>query len=98
MMLDVISFALVGAGVAFFASGTLGLIRFPDTRCRLHAITKGDNLGLGLTVLGLMLHARDAADVVKLVMVWLLVLAASGCVCFLVANGVAADDRDGTEG
>ncbi|MGB9018202.1 MAG: monovalent cation/H(+) antiporter subunit G [Pseudolabrys sp.] len=33
---------------------TIGLLRFPDTLTRLHALTKVDNLGLGLIVFGLL--------------------------------------------
>ena len=38
-------------------AGSVGLLRFPDTLTRLHALTKADNLGLGLVVLGLMARA-----------------------------------------
>ena len=41
---------LVSAGAFFFMAGTIGLLRFPDTLTRLHALTKVDNLGLGLIV------------------------------------------------
>jgi multicomponent Na+:H+ antiporter subunit G len=34
------------AGCLFFGVGTLGLFRFSDTLCRIHALTKVDNLGL----------------------------------------------------
>lgn len=85
-VLDTLSGALIAAGVAFFVTGTVGLIRFPDIHSRLHAVTKGDNLGLGLILLGLLPHARGPADVVKLVLIWLTVLIASACVCFLIAN------------
>ena len=97
-VLDLISLGLVTAGVLFFLTGTIGLVRFPDTHSRLHAVTKGDNLGLGLTMLGLLPHVRDAADALKLVLIWLLVLAASACVCFLIADVAlrrAGDAGDG---
>ena len=42
------------AGAFLFMAGTVGLLRFPDTLSRLHALTKVDNLGLGLIVAGLM--------------------------------------------
>ena len=41
----------VFAGAVFFLAGTVGLLRFPDSLTRLHALTKADNLGLGLVVL-----------------------------------------------
>lgn len=72
-------------GTAFVSAGTLGLLRFPDVYTRLHALAKVDNLGLGCIVVGLLLRA-PAATGAKLVLVWLLVLACSGVVSFLVAR------------
>ena len=51
----------VAAGAFFFLAGTVGLLRFPDALTRLHALTKADNLGLGLIVLGLLPQADGAA-------------------------------------
>ena len=55
--LDIVTIAAVSAGAFFFLAGTVGLLRFPDTLTRLHALTKADNLGLGLVVLGLLPQA-----------------------------------------
>lgn len=55
MIVDLLSGAVITAGVVFFTAGTIGLIRFPDTRSRLHALTKADNLGLSLVLLGVAL-------------------------------------------
>ncbi|MGY3120291.1 multisubunit Na+/H+ antiporter MnhG subunit [Bradyrhizobium sp. S3.14.4] len=44
---DIITVAGVSAGVFFFFAGTVGLLRFPDTLTRLHALSKADNLGPG---------------------------------------------------
>ncbi len=74
------------AALPFFLSGTLGLLRFPDIYTRLHALTKADNVGLGLLVLGLGLQAGDWFTVAKLVLIWLLVLLASSTSCHLVAR------------
>jgi monovalent cation/proton antiporter MnhG/PhaG subunit len=52
--LNVFSVAAISFGVFFFLAGTVGLLRFPDTLTRLHALTKADNLGLGLIMLGLL--------------------------------------------
>lgn len=74
------------AGVPFFLSGTVGLLRFPDIYTRLHALTKADNVGLGFIVLGLCLQAADWYEVVKLILIWLLVLVSSATSCHLVAR------------
>ncbi|MEW6589966.1 MAG: monovalent cation/H(+) antiporter subunit G [Pseudomonadota bacterium] len=83
---DVASLALLLAGAGFFLAGTVGLLRFPDVYTRLHALAKADNLGLGLVVLGLLLRAPGWATGLKLVLVWLLALAASAAVGFLIAR------------
>lgn len=80
------SLVLLLVGGAFFFAGTLGLLRFPDVYTRLHALAKADNLGLGFVVLGLLLRVPGPAAALKLVLVWLLALAASATVGFLIAR------------
>ncbi|UXA20520.1 monovalent cation/H(+) antiporter subunit G [Mycobacterium sp. SMC-4] len=75
------------AGCAMYTLGTIGLLRFPDTRSRLHALTKADNLGLGLLVIGLSLAAGSVATVGLLILIWLLALAASATAAGLLARG-----------
>jgi multicomponent Na+:H+ antiporter subunit G len=86
IVLDILSGMLLVGAVFFFVAGTVGLMRFPDLYTRLHALTKADNVGLGLTVLALMLQADSATEVFKLGLMWVLVLAASATVCFLIGN------------
>ncbi len=74
--LDILTVVAVTAGAFFFLAGTVGLLRFPDTLSRLHALTKADNLGLGLLVLGLLPQAAGPLAGLKLVVIWLLVLVA----------------------
>ncbi|MHC1768122.1 MAG: cation:proton antiporter [Verrucomicrobiia bacterium] len=84
--LDLLSGLSLLAALFFFFAGTVGLLRFPDLYSRLHALTKADNVGLGFAVLALMLQAESWTTVFKLGLVWLLVLAASATVCFLIGN------------
>jgi multicomponent Na+:H+ antiporter subunit G len=95
-ILDLLSAALCLCGAFFFTAGTVGMLRFPDTLSRLHALTKADNLGLGLIVLGLMLGSSSIAGSLKLVLIWAVVLAASSTTCFLVGNHVLRRKADGT--
>ena len=74
MLLDGFSYVAIGLGAFFFLAGTVGLLRFPDTLTRLHALTKADNLGLGLVVLGLLPHVDGVLNGLKLIVIWLLVL------------------------
>ncbi|WP_019589517.1 MULTISPECIES: monovalent cation/H(+) antiporter subunit G [unclassified Thioalkalivibrio] len=86
MIADLLTAGLVLAGLVFFGAGTLGLLRFPDVYTRLHALTKADNLGLGLVVLGLMLQADGPAMILKLALIWVLVLAAGATAAHMVAQ------------
>jgi multicomponent Na+:H+ antiporter subunit G len=85
-LLNVASVVAIVAGAGFFLAGTLGLLRFPDTFTRLHALTKADNLGLGLVVLGLLPQADGVVAGLKLVVVWLLVMLAGACASQMVAR------------
>jgi multicomponent Na+:H+ antiporter subunit G len=84
--LDALTIFAVAAGAFFFLAGTVGLLRFPDALSRLHALTKADNLGLGLIVLALLLQAEGLLDALKLVAVWLLTLLAGATVTQLIAR------------
>jgi multicomponent Na+:H+ antiporter subunit G len=86
LALDLLSFFLVSAGAVFFLAGTVGLLRFPDALTRLHALTKADNLGVGLIVLGLLPQAANWADALKMIVIWLLVLLASAVASQLIAR------------
>lgn len=84
--LNVLTGLLLTAALFFFIAGTVGLLRFPDLYSRLHALTKADNVGLGFTVLALMLQAESGPEVFKLGLIWVMVLAAGATVCFLIGN------------
>jgi multicomponent Na+:H+ antiporter subunit G len=83
---DIFTIVAILAGAFFFLAGTVGLLRFPDTFTRLHALTKADNLGLGLMVLGLLPQTGSVLAGLKLILVWLLVLLASATVSQLIAR------------
>jgi multicomponent Na+:H+ antiporter subunit G len=87
---DLFTVVAISAGLVFFLAGTVGLLRFPDSLTRLHALTKADNLGLGLVVLGLLPQASGLLGGLKLVAVWLLVLISSATVAQIVAHAVHA--------
>ena len=84
--LNVVTVVAISGGALFFLAGTIGLLRFPDTLTRLHALTKADNLGLGLIMLGLLPQAASLRDGLKLVTVWFLVLLAGATVSQLIAR------------
>ena len=86
IILDLFTIVTVSAGAIFFLAGTVGLLRFPDSLTRLHALTTADNLGLGLIVLGLLPRVDGPLTGFKLVLVWLLALLAGAVVAQLVAR------------
>ncbi len=83
---EIAGILLVVLGMPFFLAGTIGLLRFPDVFTRLHAVTKADNLGLGLVVLGLLVQSDSLSMGCKLLLIWLLVLVGSATACHLVAQ------------
>lgn len=86
MLANAFTILMVVAGCFFFVAGTVGLLRFPDSLCRLHALTKADNLGLGLIVLGLLAQAGSLQTCLKLVAIWALVQLASASASQIVAR------------
>ena len=88
---DIFTVLAVAAGAFFFTAGTVGLLRFPDALTRLHALTKADNLGLGLIVLGLLPQAAGPIAALKLIAVWLLVQLAGAIVSQLIAREARRD-------
>jgi multicomponent Na+:H+ antiporter subunit G len=85
-VVDGVAALLVAVGALFFIAGTAGLLRFPDVYTRLHALTKADNLGLGLLTAGLAVHADSWWIRLKLLLIWLLVLLATATACHLVGG------------
>ena len=74
------------AGTFFYVVGTIGMLRFPDVYTRVHALTKADNLGLGLLVLGVAPSVSGLFEAFELLAIWILVLAASATSGHLVAR------------
>ncbi len=85
-MIELVAWLIVLAGIGFFAAGSIGLLRLPDLSSRLHALTKADNLGLGLVATGLALQQGSLAYAAKAFLVWLLVMAGSAVSAHLLAQ------------
>jgi multicomponent Na+:H+ antiporter subunit G len=86
LLADAFTVVAVLAGSGFFLAGTVGLLRFPDPLTRLHALTKADNLGLGLIVLGLLPQVDGLLAGLKLVAVWALAQLAGATVTRMIAR------------
>ena len=85
-MINALSSLLMIAGIGFYLTGSISLLRLPDLYSRLHALTKADNLGLGLLTAGVALQIADPLIAVKLVLIWLGTLAASAAGAHLIAQ------------
>ena len=55
-MIDVLTVSLMLLGFLFFLATAVGIIRFPDFYCRMHAAGKGDTLSTTLILGGLALY------------------------------------------
>ena len=86
--LDLLTILGVSAGCFFYLAGTVGLLRFPDALSRMHALTKADNLGLGLIVLGLLPQAAGLGHALKLVSIWLFAQVSGAVASQLIAGAV----------
>jgi multicomponent Na+:H+ antiporter subunit G len=86
LVIDAYSILLLLGGTIFFVAGTVGLLRFPDVFTRIHALTKADNVGLGLIVLALVPQSPSIWVALKLILIWALILLASSTTGHLVAS------------
>ncbi len=55
-IMEIIISILIVCGMLFTLGGAVGLIRFPDTFCRMHALSKGTTLGIILLMIGAFLY------------------------------------------
>ncbi|MGM0660580.1 MAG: monovalent cation/H(+) antiporter subunit G [Pseudomonadota bacterium] len=85
-MLDMLGIVLMGLGTAFFVAGTVGLLRFPDVYCRLHALTKADGMGLALICLGAACTADAWGEAVRILLIWVFVALSGATAGHLIAR------------
>jgi multicomponent Na+:H+ antiporter subunit G len=67
--LEILGVGFIGLGVLTMFVGALGVVRFPDFYTRLHAAGKGDTLGQGLVLFGLLLISGFGFDAFKLAVI-----------------------------
>lgn len=56
-------------GFFFFVAATVGLLRFPDFFCRLHATGKGDTLAVLLSLIGLSVYEGFSLTSLKILFI-----------------------------
>ncbi len=72
--LGIFGSVLIVLGVITMLVGAIGVVRFPDFFTRLHAAGKGDTLGQGLVLLGLLCFTTSFQDGFKLVLIVVFIL------------------------
>jgi multicomponent Na+:H+ antiporter subunit G len=85
-VLVVMSWPALVLGALFFVTGAVGLTRFRDLYCRLHAVGKVDSAGYGLLTLGLALRAESWQAALLLILIWILVMISSATNRHLLAR------------
>lgn len=74
VVLEIISFALMGLGAAMLIIGGVGLIRLNDVFTRMHAAGIIDTLGAGAVMAGLMIQAGLGIVSIKLVLILVFIM------------------------
>ncbi len=73
--MTIAAYVLMGLGVGFVFVGSLGMLRFRDVYSRLQASGVSDNAGLGLILIGLILHSGwDRHDITLLLLLLLMLI------------------------
>ena len=68
-MLHLTSIPFLLVGFFFFLAATVGLLRFPDFYCRLHATGKGDTLAVLLSLIGLSIYEGFSLTSLKILFI-----------------------------
>lgn len=73
--MTIASYVIMGLGASFVLIGSLGMLRFRDIYSRLQASGVSDNAGLGLILIGLIVHSGwDRHDITLLLLLLILLI------------------------
>ena len=86
IILDVLSFVLIGIGSFSLIVGALGVLRLPDVYTRMHAASITDTLGAGSIILGLILQAGLTLVAGKLFLILVFLFFTSPASSFALAH------------
>lgn len=70
LLLDVLSWLCIAAGLFFMIVGTIGVLRMPDVFTRLHAAGMTDTMGAGFLILGMCFQTGLALLTLRLLFVY----------------------------
>ena len=87
MLVDVLSGLFIALGVIALLIGSLGLVRLPDLFSRTHAVGMMDTAGVGLIILGLIVHEGLTLISFKLALVGIFLFFTSPIATHALAQG-----------
>ena len=96
--MTIAAYVLMGLGVGFVLVGSLGMLRFRDVYSRLQASGVSDNAGLGLILIGLILHSGWDRHDITLLLLLLLMLVTKPIVTHSVARSAFVQRHREEEG
>ncbi len=85
-MLALVGDLVLWGGIFFMAVTAIGLLRLPDFYTRAHAVSKTETLGIGLTILGLIIHEGISLVSLKLGLVLLFAFVVSPLAAHLLTR------------
>lgn len=91
MLIRIVADVLIAVGAVFALAGTLGILKMPDTFCRMQASTCVSTLGILGVCLGALVYAifvmGSAGTAVKIALIGLLVLVTNPIGSHAIAKG-----------
>lgn len=93
MVLEVIGWVLVFAGLFFVLTGSIGVLRFKTFFARLHPAGVTDSLGAPLVIFGFMFIDGFTADALKLLLLVIILLITTPTACHALARAARQKDK-----
>lgn len=84
---EIIATVFIALGALVMLAGATGVLRFPDFYTRLHAAGKGDTLGQGLILLGLLIPVGLSLISFKIVLIILFIFIFNPTATHALARG-----------
>lgn len=91
---QIIAIIFIILGVFFYTVGTIGLIRMPDVFCRLHATTKCDTMGSGLSLLGVIIYYGFSIVSLKMFIIMMFIFLTTPTASHIIAKAAFNQDPE----
>jgi len=69
--MELLTIFFIIAGVLFILIASIGIIRMPDVYTRMSVVAKAITLGVGLILLGVIIHFNDTATFLKVSVIYI---------------------------